>query len=128
MVPFYGAVPPLESLMYPPGYNSSTHAFGLLPGEDGQVENGGGSQRLLQLEFADTFAISAGTHQLKFGADARQLTPTSAEAAKSTVLSNYAQLQAGIAGLILKSQAQTVTARMYNYSFLARTSGNSAHA
>jgi outer membrane receptor protein involved in Fe transport len=121
MVRFYGAVPPPVSLMYPPGYNSSTYAFALFPGgQDGQIRNGGGSERLRQLEFADTFSVSSGTHQLKFGADARQLTPISAGASGALVFSSYLDEQAGIASGVSTSQARTVTSRMYNYSFFGQ--------
>ena len=121
MVRFYGAVPPPVSVMYPPGYNSSTYSFGLFPGgQDGQIQNGGGSQTLRQLQFVDTVSISAGGHQLKFGADARQLTPTSAGGSGVVAFASYLDEQAGIASGLFTSQAQTVTSRMYNYSFFGQ--------
>jgi Carboxypeptidase regulatory-like domain/TonB dependent receptor len=121
MVPFYGAVPPPASLMYPPDYNSSTYKFILLlPGQDGEIINGGGSQTLRQLEFADVFSVSMGTHQLKFGGNMRQLTPTNAGAAIALVFTSYLQAQQGIAGSVNMSGGETVASRTYNYSLFAQ--------
>jgi hypothetical protein len=78
MVRFYGAVPPPQSLLYQPG-SSSTYQFILIPrGQDAEIRNGstGGPQSQRQLEFADVFSMSSGAHQLKFGGDVRQLTPS----------------------------------------------------
>jgi hypothetical protein len=121
MVPFYGAVPPPVSLMYPPGYNSSTYGFILLPGgQDGEIINGGGSQSLRQLEFADVFSPSAGTHQLKFGGDLRQLTPTNNAHAGALIFTSYLQAQQGLAGSVNMFGGEIVTARTYNYSLFAQ--------
>jgi outer membrane receptor protein involved in Fe transport len=121
MVHFFGAVPPPASLMYPPGYNSSTYSFILLPGgQDGEIRNGGGTNSQRQLEFADVFSMSAGTHQLKFGADMRQLTPAISSSAGPLIFTSYLQAQAGLAGSVTMFGQEALTARIYNYSLFAQ--------
>src|SRR5208282_335636 len=125
MVSFYGGVPPPVSLLYPPGYNSSTYTFILFPGgQDGEIRNGSendsGTETQRQLEFADVFSMSAGTHQLKFGVDFRQLTPSVESDASALIFSSYLQEQAGIAGSVSMFGQEAITARMYNYSLFAQ--------
>lgn len=121
MIRFYGAVPPPLSMVAPPGYSSSTYEFSLFPlGQSGGISTGesGSSQR--QIEFADSFSMSEGTHLLKFGGDARQLTPSNGGSNGALVLSTYAQLQAGIAGSVNPFGTIPITARTYNFSFFAQ--------
>jgi hypothetical protein len=121
MVRFYGAVPPPQSLLYPPGYSSSTYQFILLPGAGGEIRNGsGGTQSQRQLEFADVFSMSFGTHQLKFGGDVRQLTPSQGGYASALIFTSYLQDQAGIAGSVNMFGQEALTARLYNYSFFGQ--------
>lgn len=123
MVRFYGAVPPPQSLLYPPGYSSSTYHFILFPGgQDGEIENGSvnGPQSQRQLEFADVFSMSAGTHQLKFGGDVRQLTPSQGVNASALIFTSYLQAQAGIAGSVGTFGQEALTARLYNSSFFGQ--------
>ena len=123
MVRFYGAVPPPRSLLYPPGYGSSTYQFTLFPGgQDGEIQNGnpGGPQSQRQLEFADVFSMSLGTHQLKFGGDVRQLTPSQGVNAAALIFTSYLQAQAGVAGSVSTFGQEALTARLYNYSFFGQ--------
>lgn len=123
MVAFDGAVPPPTSALYPPGYNSSNYRLTLLPGgQSGEVSSGQGqgTDQQRQIEFADTFSFSRGRHQLKFGGDARQMTPSVGAALGALVLSSYQQLQEGVAGTVAMFGHQAVTARLYNYSFFAQ--------
>jgi Carboxypeptidase regulatory-like domain/TonB dependent receptor len=125
MVSFYGAVPPPVSLLYPPGYDSSKYSFILLAGgQDGEIRNGSndgaGTESQRQLEFVDVFSMSAGTHQLKFGADVRQLTPSVGSTATALIFSSYLQEQAGLAGSVDMFGQNTITARTYNNSLFAQ--------
>lgn len=122
MTNFYGAIPPPVSLMYPPGYNSSTYRFVFLPENGDGIVGNGATNRLSQrqLEFADVFSMAVGTHQVKFGGNARQLTPNVQAGAGATVLSNYSQSQAGIAETVLLAQQNALTTRLYNYSLFAQ--------
>jgi hypothetical protein len=121
MVPFYGALPPPVSLMYPPGYNSSTYTFVLLPGgQDGEIRNGGGTDSQRQLEFADVFSMSTGTHQFKFGGDVRQLTPAISGTAGPLIFTSYVQAQDGLAGSVTMFGQEALTARIYNNSLFAQ--------
>ncbi|HUN61941.1 MAG TPA: carboxypeptidase regulatory-like domain-containing protein [Candidatus Sulfotelmatobacter sp.] len=123
MIPFYGAVPPPQSAMFPPGYNSTTSQFILLLGNDNEVRTGRiayNNQR--QLELVDAFSVSKGTHQLKFGADLRQLTPTSSPYTYSSLIfaANYSSLQQGIVDSVSTSANASIQARLYNYSLFAQ--------
>ena len=125
IIPFYGAVPPPPSSLYPPGYNSSNYQFLLIPeGEDGEVRSGeggfGNDDTQRQLEVADVFSISRGTHQVKFGGDFRQLTPSSGAGGGPLIFSSYLQAQAGIAGSVDIFAQEAITARTYNYSFFGQ--------
>jgi hypothetical protein len=121
MVNFYGAVAPAASMMYPTGYNSSTYTFILLPGgQDGEIRNGGGTLSQRQIEFADIFSMFAGAHQLKFGANVRQLTPAVGNEAGTLIFTSYLQAQAGLAGSVSTFGQEDLTSRLYNYSFFAQ--------
>jgi hypothetical protein len=121
MVHFYGAVPPPVSLMYPPGYNSSNYQLRVFIGStSAEIGNGGSVDKQRQLEFADTFSYSTGAHQLKFGGDVRQLTPTSGADSGALIFPSYVQLQAGLAGGVETFVGQSITSRIYNYSLFAQ--------
>jgi outer membrane receptor protein involved in Fe transport len=124
LIPFYGAVPPPASAIFPPGQSSTTSEFILeLPDffsfvRDGRIAYT--SQR--QLEFVDAFSMSERAHQLKFGADIRQLTPTSSPFVYSAVVlaNDYSALQEGIASGVSTSANVPFQARIYNYSLFAQ--------
>ena len=123
MMPFYGAVPPPASAMFPPGYSSTTSQFVLEAPNFNEVRSGRiayNSQR--QLEFVDTFSMSAGAHLLKFGADLRQLTPASGPYNYSALVfaNSYSDLQAGIASGVSIYGGIPIQARTYNYSLFAQ--------
>lgn len=123
MVPFYGAVPPPASALYPLGYNNSNYRLTLFPGDqDGEVSSGQGqgTDKQRQVEVADTFSVSRGAHQLKFGGDFRQMTPSVGAALSALVLSSYQQVQTGIAGTVVMFGQNAVRARLYNYSFFGQ--------
>jgi Carboxypeptidase regulatory-like domain/TonB dependent receptor len=123
MVRFYGAVPPPQWLLYPAGYSNSTYQFILEHGgQSGEIRNGNGEdvERQRQLEFADVFSMSFGAHQLKFGGDVRQLTPSQGGNAGALIFSSYVQTQAGIAGSVNTFGQEALTARLYNYSMFAQ--------
>jgi Carboxypeptidase regulatory-like domain/TonB dependent receptor len=122
MIPFYGAKPPPESDMYPAGYNTSSYQFILEPrGQDGEIRNGTSADTQRQLEFEDTFSKSKDAHQLKFGADLRQITPSGGVYINSALIfSDYGQLQAGIAGSVNTFAGVPIAARTDNYSLFAQ--------
>jgi hypothetical protein len=123
LVPFYGAVPPPESTMFPPGYSSANSQFVLELPDGNEVRSGlisSNSQR--QLEFADAFSIAKGVHQLKFGADFRQLTPVTSSFLYSALVfaNDYTSLQQGIADSVSTAATVPIRARLYNYSLFAQ--------
>lgn len=123
MTNFHGAVPPPPSSMFPPGYSSITNQFVFVAPHFNEVQSGRTSDNTQrQVEFADTFSMSEGTHQLKFGADFRRLTPTSGTYGYSALVfgNSYSDLQAGIASSVVTSSGATITARIYNYSLFAQ--------
>ncbi len=122
---FYGAVPPADTAMFPSGYTSKTSQFAmtLAPGLDGEIRQGpliNNIQRVFNL--VDTFSMSVGTHQLKFGLDYRRLTPTNGAPAYSlgVVAGNYSNLQAGVAGAVSTLGNATITTRTTNYSIFGQ--------
>ena len=122
MISAYGALAPPLSFLAPPGYNNKTYGVEMdLVGSDGQISTGGYTYQQRQFEVADTFSISAGTHQIRFGGDVRQLTPTSGQTGGDVlILSTYAQMQQGIAGTVVTYGYAPITARLYNYSLFAQ--------
>ena len=121
MIPAYGAVPPPASA-FPPWFNSTTSQFLLLL-PDNRVQEGRldyNTQR--QLELVDAFSMSKGTHQLKFGADLRQLTPSDSSYLGSALVSatEYSDLQQGIADSVSVNATAPIQARLYNYSLFAQ--------
>lgn len=122
---FFGAVPPPASALFPPGFSpSKDRVLFFSPGDqDLQIESGRISANIQrQLEFVDTFSISAGTHQFKFGADFRQLTPTSGPTRYRVNVgaNSYSELQNGLASFALVEGGFAITSRMYNYSLFAQ--------
>ena len=122
---FYGAVPPPDSAMFPSGYNSRTSQFAMTLGPDlaGEIRQGpiiNNVQRVFNL--VDTFSMSAGTHQLKFGLDYRRLSPTNGAPAYSlgVVAGSYANLQNGIADSVSTLGNATITTPTNNYSLFGQ--------
>jgi hypothetical protein len=75
---FGGAVPLSDSLVFPSPYTSANGAFLLYiagAGEYGQGKLATDEQR--QVNVIDTLSVTKGSHQLKFGADYRWLSPFS---------------------------------------------------
>jgi hypothetical protein len=75
---FGGAVPPPNSLLFPPGFSPANAAFLLListAGEYGQGKAATDEQR--QVNLIDNLSVTKGSHQLKFGVDYRWLAPFS---------------------------------------------------
>ena len=75
---FGGAVPLSDSLLFPPLYTSANGAFLLYiagAGEYGQGKLATDEQR--QVNVIDTLSVTKDSHQLKFGADYRWLSPFS---------------------------------------------------
>jgi Carboxypeptidase regulatory-like domain/TonB dependent receptor len=122
MIRAYGAIPPPPSFLAPPGYDSDSYSVEMyLEGSDGQISSGSGQNEQRQFEAADTFSMSVGTHQIRFGGDVRQLTPRSGQAGGNVlILSTYAQMQEGLAGFMQVTGYAPLTARLYNYSAFAQ--------
>jgi hypothetical protein len=75
---FGGAVPPPDSLLFPPGNSSSNGFFNMYIigiGEYVQGDQGVSEQR--QINLIDNLSVTKGAHQFKFGADYRWLAPFS---------------------------------------------------
>jgi len=95
---FMGAVPPPASVVFGPYSPASAQTIWDFQDTTAGVREGiftGNVQR--QLNFGDTFSLTEGTHQFKFGVDWRRLTPTSNFASNSilTFGNAYSDLQAG---------------------------------
>jgi len=75
---FGGAVPPPDSLLFPPGYSSANGIFTLYISGAGEYAQGIlGTDEQRQLNLLDNLSVTKGKHQLKFGVDYRWLSPFS---------------------------------------------------
>jgi hypothetical protein len=75
---FGGAVPIADSVLFPSGFSSANAAFLMFipgAGEYGQGKLATDEQR--QINLVDNLSLTKGSHQLKFGADYRWLSPFS---------------------------------------------------
>ena len=121
---FHGAVPPPDAAMFPPGYSSRADRFLFFPpGSDGEITKGPQkSNAQKQLNFIDNFAVTARTHQLKFGADFRHLNPANDTGNYSFIIgvNSYANLQTGIVDSLANFGGAAITAAIDNYSFFAQ--------
>jgi Carboxypeptidase regulatory-like domain/TonB dependent receptor len=119
---FHGAVPPPDSAMFPPGFSSQREQFVFIVGSS-FVSSGlqeGNVQR--QINVVETFSMTAGKHQLKFGFDFRRLSPTSGATDYNlgVDVGTYALLQEGLADSVSTFGNSTITAKIENYSFFAQ--------
>jgi hypothetical protein len=75
---FGGAVPLPDSLVFPPGFSSKNGILELLPLGAGELVDGElGIDEQRQVNLVDNLSVTTGSHQLKFGADYRWLSPFS---------------------------------------------------
>jgi hypothetical protein len=75
---FGGAVPPPDSLLFPPGFSSTSDAFLFAiigVGEYGDGKSSVDEQR--QINLVDNLSVTKAGHQMKFGVDYRWLSPFS---------------------------------------------------
>ena len=73
---FGGAVPPPNSLLFPPGFSPANAAFLLLINGAGEYGLGvAATDEQRQVNIIDNFSWTKGRHQLKFGVDYRWLSP-----------------------------------------------------
>lgn len=73
---FGGAVPIPDSVLFPPGYSSSTGVFFMYIAGSGQITQGKlGIDEQRQLNVVDNLSVAKGGHQMKYGVDYRWLSP-----------------------------------------------------
>jgi Carboxypeptidase regulatory-like domain len=73
---FGGAVPPSDSLLFPPGFSSENSVVEFLILGAGEFANGRfGTSEQRQVNFVDNLSVTKGSHQMKFGVDYRWLSP-----------------------------------------------------
>jgi hypothetical protein len=123
MQSLFGGLAPPEAALFPafsgPGNALAFFAMGFAAGEvrEGTLTNN--MQR--QLNLLDSFSITAGVHQLKFGVDFRRMEPTNSPNSGYYVVPNdYATLLAGQVNLVLTSTSDPITIRLDNYSLFAQ--------
>jgi hypothetical protein len=121
---FRGAVPPSASAVFGPYNPATAQTIWLFNDSDGGVREGlfsGNVQR--QLNFVDSFSLTEGTHQLKFGVDWRRLTPTAKFAHPSFLAlgNTYSNLHAGTLALLsISGDGGTSNALLSSYSLYAQ--------
>jgi hypothetical protein len=75
---FGGAVPPPDSLLFPPGFSSTNGIFEFLPLGAGELVKGKlGIDEQRQINVVDNLSVTKRSHQLQFGVDYRWLSPFS---------------------------------------------------
>jgi len=74
-----------------------------------------------QLNFVDSFSMTAGTHQLKFGIDFRRMKPTNAALAHvyTSFACTYESFLSGTTNFISVNTNDPITAKLDNYSLFA---------
>ena len=121
---FHGALPPPDAAMFPPGYSSGADQFLFFPpGSTGRITKGPQkSNAQKQLNIIDNFSVTAGAHQLKFGADFRHLNPASDtyNYQLSIRANTYASMQAGIVDSVYNTGGAAISAAIDNYSLFAQ--------
>jgi hypothetical protein len=74
---FGGAVPLPDSLVFPSGFSKQNAFFGLyIPGAGEYEEGKQATDRQAQVNLVDNLSVSRGSHEMKFGADYRWLSPS----------------------------------------------------
>ena len=120
---FMGAVPPPQSDVFGPYSPSNTQAIYYQISSGGVREGLFTSDEQRQLNFVDTFSLTKGSHQLKFGFDWRRMKPTMEFVPYSLIAEaySYASLQSGTldyASLSVSGNGNTLL--LYNYSLFAQ--------
>jgi hypothetical protein len=118
---FGGAVPLGFSFISRPAdsFNRDLDAIGLNGQGVGLGTRVVNTQR--QLNFVDTFSMTTGTHQLKFGVDWRHLKPTDqGENGYGLMLTNFSQLRSGTMGFVGTIGSDPITAKLDNWSLFAQ--------
>ncbi|HXZ32909.1 MAG TPA: carboxypeptidase regulatory-like domain-containing protein, partial [Terriglobales bacterium] len=98
-----GAVPPPFTDLYRPGdsFERDQDVISFPDIDEGIYQGTRVANVQRQLNFVDTFSMSAGTHQFKFGVDFRRLEPTNqGDNGYALVLTNFSQVRSGTMGLV----------------------------
>ncbi len=103
---FAGAVPPPDSLLFPPSTSSenSLSQFGILGGLNTKLFQGRSNEETQrQLNVVDNVSLLKGPHQLKFGLDYRRLFPISDPGtyANAILFFSVSQVLANTTGLLI---------------------------
>src|SRR6266403_1268029 len=121
---FGGAVPPPNSVLFPPGFSPTNGAFLLLinrAGEYGQGVAATDEQR--QVNLVDNLSLTKGSHQMKFGLDYRWLSPFVSPFAYSTfaevtgVTTTPGGALSGVAAFADANAFQADALLVHNFSF-----------
>ena len=124
---FGGAAPLPDSVLFPSGYSSANGLFELFiigAGEFAQGKQSIGEQR--QINLIDNLSVTKATHQLKFGADYRWLSPfisrnAYAQFAEFTGVTNSpGGALSGLATFADTNAGQSAALLIHNYSFYAQ--------
>lgn len=120
----FGAVVPPASELFPAFSGPSTaQALFAIPFTSGELREGTRANNVQrQINLVDTFSMSTGVHQLKFGVDVRRLEPTNAPASYGyqAFPTNYQTLVSGLINFVNIFTFQAISVRLYNYSLFAQ--------
>jgi hypothetical protein len=126
----FGAVAPPEPALFPPFSSpQSDLASFSMPFTSGGVGEGTRTSNVQrQLNFVDTFSMTADRHQLKFGVDFRRMEPTNSAINYGYGIfpSNYDTLLAGKTNVVVIFTSDPITARLDSYSLFAQDTWKAA--
>jgi Carboxypeptidase regulatory-like domain/TonB dependent receptor-like, beta-barrel len=104
---FGGAVPPPDSVLFPPGHTSASDNFILIVGGAGEyVQGKQGTNEQRQVNVVDNLSVSRGGHQMKFGADYRWLAPFTSPFSYRQ-FAQFSSVTASLSGSALFAQSVT---------------------
>ncbi len=125
---FGGAIPPPDSLLFPPFASRNDSFFGFSLNDGGFYVVGKNARNLQrQINVVDNLAFSKGRHQIKLGVDFRQLSPSlgTSEYFQQASFRGVSEALTGIAaGVQVTGKSGKATTKVTNFSAYAQDSWN----
>jgi len=123
---FGGAVPLQDSTLFPPGFSSRDGISGIsIPGIGTMLQGKSAIDEQRQINLVDNLSVTAGTHQLKFGADYRWLAPFASPISYEQLsifggLTGPSGLTSGVASVVVLAADQPNALLSKNFSLYSQ--------